>query len=1092
MTAHGPSPPLLLPQSEEGAMSKQSAIVSRRRHLSALASIMVLATLLAACAAPFAAPVRGTVGFSAAMLASQLGSRSLSTLESLNVVVQDSAGNEIYNQTATSAPSDGKVTIELERERDYRLLITITNRETPDGSPMAWVYATDFTVPAEGGVDLEVVLPSLAEWTGFMDVIKAIGKLVGFESGATGGPMQAAYDDAGASSALSGSGTTADGAFSWAWNRESADPAAETKVTVTSLNDLPLTPSAYTLLAGSIQEFSSGTAQSCTLDWRFSGGVISQVKASYTGGGKTAPVFTEASVNGFDFKALFEKIGGDYVTLPDMGVYSEFFEKDMPAINAAIGMPSVPGPSPSSSPIAGSAAANLQASLDTASAGGFATNSGAGDSDDGSFHWQWSGTGYGTVTKVFTANRDVVLASPSAATLKAGSSHTEGYETVDGQTGGFTDFNFSMDNSPVQSLLLRHFHSGSLYRFMVFSINGDDWLVNVTTVTVRDYDTGDLLGSYDTMKGSKLGGLAPVKPGSVLDGYFMEDKTTPWDPATVVVNGPVTLYARWIPLSAGGDGSSANPFLVSNAQELYNVRLMSDITQSTSGAYAYRQTADIDFTGSPWESGWTPIGAMDTGGFSGSYDGNGKLIANLKVVSVPASSAAGLFGMTYEARFMNVTLVDVDIKNLSGSSTGALAGYLGDGYVYRCSSSGLVSSDSPNTGGLVGMAYSTGTGPSKMEESFSSAHVTGVESTGGLVGSVMGTNGFTILNSYVNGSVFSVGSSAYLSTAGLVGSGNGNTVLVSCYAAAAVGSSPMPSPQAVMGPAASPGGGSASDVFWDPGLSPGASNTVAGAQPLSGTTRYLQSTYASAGWDFTGTWGIAFGYGYPHLQRQVSAPPPLIPGPLARYTFEDPGTTISGSWPNSGMGGGAWDAVFSSVSLDSNKHPSWPLSLKSMVGPATMAIGTHDIGAAFTIAAWLYFPPGSIAAYNGFRPLCGNQADTGNPDGFAFGTIEAGPNANLVFQYNDGAPYMITAPEVILYEQRWYSVALTKSAAGTVRFFIDGRQVGPDHSLLSGFPSIAALTLFSHANGADQTPAHVDELRIYPVELSPAQVAGMY
>ena len=77
---------------------------------------------------------------------------------------------------------------------------------------------------------------------------------------------------------------------------------------------------------------------------------------------------------------------------------------------------------------------------------------------------------------------------------------------------------------------------------------------------------------------------------------------------------------------AGGDGTEGNPYQVSTAEQLDNVRNYLD-------AY-FIQTADIDLTEATAEggtfyndgSGWSPIGTNRNTPFAGSYDGGGHRI----------------------------------------------------------------------------------------------------------------------------------------------------------------------------------------------------------------------------------------------------------------------------------------------------------------------------------------------------------------------------------------------------------------------------------------------------------------------------------
>ena len=90
--------------------------------------------------------------------------------------------------------------------------------------------------------------------------------------------------------------------------------------------------------------------------------------------------------------------------------------------------------------------------------------------------------------------------------------------------------------------------------------------------------------------------------------------------------------------SGQGTGTERDPYLVSNADELFEVR--NDLKAH------YKQVEDIDLK--DWiiencsDLGWIPIGTEGTP-FSGIYDGNNKSIKSL-YINRPNSDNVGLFG----------------------------------------------------------------------------------------------------------------------------------------------------------------------------------------------------------------------------------------------------------------------------------------------------------------------------------------------------------------------------------------------------------------------------------------------------------------
>jgi hypothetical protein len=80
-----------------------------------------------------------------------------------------------------------------------------------------------------------------------------------------------------------------------------------------------------------------------------------------------------------------------------------------------------------------------------------------------------------------------------------------------------------------------------------------------------------------------------------------------------------------------GSGTSSDPYLIEDAQDLCNISNMS--------AY-YKMTADIDMS----SVSFTPIGTSSSA-FKGTFDGDGHEIKNLSISASDSSFAAvGLFG----------------------------------------------------------------------------------------------------------------------------------------------------------------------------------------------------------------------------------------------------------------------------------------------------------------------------------------------------------------------------------------------------------------------------------------------------------------
>lgn len=119
---------------------------------------------------------------------------------------------------------------------------------------------------------------------------------------------------------------------------------------------------------------------------------------------------------------------------------------------------------------------------------------------------------------------------------------------------------------------------------------------------------------------------------------------------------------------SGGDGTQANPYLISTAAEL--VLLGNDAANSVCTAETYyKLTADIDLNNNPWN----PIGLKETP-FKGHFDGDGHIVSGLSVLHdlMVGGTYGGLFGMARDAIFENLTIEGVVVH---GRYVGTLLGY---------------------------------------------------------------------------------------------------------------------------------------------------------------------------------------------------------------------------------------------------------------------------------------------------------------------------------------------------------------------------------------------------------------------------------
>lgn len=175
---------------------------------------------------------------------------------------------------------------------------------------------------------------------------------------------------------------------------------------------------------------------------------------------------------------------------------------------------------------------------------------------------------------------------------------------------------------------------------------------------------------------------------------------------------------------SGGDGSKESPYEISDADQL---KFFSEsINGGTDIDKYYVLTNDIDMK----NASWTPVGFFSndteyTTVFSGSFDGGGFTVSNLKIENAD-TMYIGFFGLVYNGEIKNLTLdnITIDSERIEAGSSvsfvGPLAGRVisqGNGKeskITNCtvknSSVEFVSDKSVYAGGLVGCAMAdTGT-----------------------------------------------------------------------------------------------------------------------------------------------------------------------------------------------------------------------------------------------------------------------------------------------------------------------------------------------------------------------------------------------
>lgn len=203
-----------------------------------------------------------------------------------------------------------------------------------------------------------------------------------------------------------------------------------------------------------------------------------------------------------------------------------------------------------------------------------------------------------------------------------------------------------------------------------------------------------------------------------------------------------------------GDGSASNPYLVSTAQDLNNVRNYlyqkddnGDFILSSPNHFV--QTNDInlanfDFNGDN-AGNFDPIGSDQTP-FAGTYEGNGYTISGLYIDS--ANNNVGLFSnISSSGQIFGLSISSAQVQG--ASVVGSIAG-VNNGLIQYCFNDSTVIGS--NAGGIVGLNAGS------ILDSYNSGDVSG-SNNGGIAGSNTGT----ISRVYNSGIISNGGGIAYQS-----------------------------------------------------------------------------------------------------------------------------------------------------------------------------------------------------------------------------------------------------------------------------------------------------------------------------------------
>ena len=204
----------------------------------------------------------------------------------------------------------------------------------------------------------------------------------------------------------------------------------------------------------------------------------------------------------------------------------------------------------------------------------------------------------------------------------------------------------------------------------------------------------------------------------------------------------------WAAQFASGSGTLEDPYIVTTAQELNQIRL-------NLGAH-YVLANDIDLSAD--YPVWQPIGTSASANrFTGTIDGQGHTIRGLTIV--PINYAGFIASLGAGGKISDVHFEDVNVSGLN--AVGSVVG-ISRGVVERVTVTGTIYGTGLHVGGLAGQLT---TADSQIRDSAFEGRVEGINNVGGLVGyHVQGL----IESSHTRGEVVSTGKEAD-GVGGLVG-----------------------------------------------------------------------------------------------------------------------------------------------------------------------------------------------------------------------------------------------------------------------------------------------------------------------------------
>jgi len=387
-----------------------------------------------------------------------------------------------------------------------------------------------------------------------------------------------------------------------------------------------------------------------------------------------------------------------------------------------------------------------------------------------------------------------------------------------------------------------------------FQGNANDSVLNVDTLTNALANTGVTVTTG--VGGSQAGNITV---DAVIN--WSADTTLTLNAAgSVIINKDITatgtnaglslVYGNGYQLGNGArvtlSGSNASLSLGGTSYTLiHDLAGLQSI--AASGNYALATDLDASATRT-WNGGQ---GFAPLQGFSGTFTGLGHAVDGLTIARGTENNVGLFQAVSGQVRDLTLSNAAITGNITVGAVSGSLSGNLSGIHV-----TGSVLGNGSNVGGLVGQV-TNGT----LQDSSSTASVTGLSNVGGLAGTVQ--NG-TLANAYSTGSVTGTISNSSAFAGGLVGNVFDSATLTNTYASGRV--------QGYTATGGLIGGTFLSTItfsnsYWDVN-STGQLSSASGGTAITSANARNQSTYN--GFDFANTWVMFEGDTRPMLRSEYS------------------------------------------------------------------------------------------------------------------------------------------------------------------------------------------------------------------------------